>query len=251
VNPTVALQLYTVRDETQKDFLGTLRAVARMGYPAVQLAGNGGLSAADLKHALDDLGLKVAGAHLSMEALESNLQGEVEFCLALGTPDVVLSALPQDLRVSQATYADAARRMALIGERSRGLGARFSYHNHAFEFVRFGDQYGLDILLDAQRPADVLFEPDVYWISKGGEDPADFVRKYAGRIPLVHLKDMAADAEGSFAEVGEGVLDWTAIFAAAEAGGAEWYIVEQDRWTRPSLEAAALSLRHLREWGKL
>jgi sugar phosphate isomerase/epimerase len=249
--PTVALQLYTVRDETQKDFLGTLKAVARMGYPAVQLAGNGGLSSGDLRRALDDLGLRVAGAHLSMEPLESDLEAEVEYCLAIGTPDVVLAALPQDLRASKATYEDAARRMAVIGERCRALGARFSYHNHAFEFVRFGDRYGLELLLDAKRPADVLFEPDVYWISKGGEDPADFVRKYSGRIPLVHLKDMAADAEGSFAEVGEGVLDWTSIFSAFEAGGAEWYIVEQDRWIRPSLEAAALSLRHLREWGKL
>jgi sugar phosphate isomerase/epimerase len=141
--------------------------------------------------------------------------------------------------------------MAAIGERCRKLAARFSYHNHAFEFARYADRYGLEILLDAKQPADVLFEPDVYWIRKGGEDPAAFVRKYAGRIPLVHLKDMAGDAEGSFAEVGEGILDWPSIFAAAEAGGAEWYIVEQDRWTRPSLEAAALSLRHLREWGKL
>jgi len=62
---------------------------------------------------------------------------------------------------------------------------------------------------------------------------------------------MTADASRTFAEVGEGILDWPAIFAASEAGGAEWYIVEQDRWARPSLEAAALSLKHLKEWGKL
>lgn len=243
--------MYTVRDEAQKDFVGTLKAVANMGYPAVQPAGYGGLSARDLKKVLDDLGLAVAGVHLSLEGLETQTDQEVSFALDLGTPDVVISAIPQQRRPDKAGYVQVAESMNRIGARCKALGARLSYHNHAFEFERFDGQYALDLMFSICDPDLVKWEPDVYWIKYGGEDPSAYIRKYTGRTPLVHLKDMTADESRTFAEVGEGILDFPAIFQAAEASGAEWYVVEQDRWARPSLEAAALSLKHLRDWGKL
>ena len=248
--PRVALQMYTVRDEAQKDFAGTLKAVAEMGYPAVQPAGTGGLAARDLKRLLDDLGLAVAGSHVNLEALESQPDQEITYWLEVGTPDVVVPAIPQARRTRDG-FRGVAESMNRIGARCKALGARLSYHNHAFEFEKLDGEYALDLLLGWCDPDLVKWEPDVYWIQFGGEDPARLIRKYSGRCPLVHLKDMTADASRTFAEVGEGILDWPAIFAASEAGGAEWYIVEQDRWARPSLEAAALSLKHLKEWGKL
>jgi sugar phosphate isomerase/epimerase len=247
--PRVALQMYTVRDECEKDFLGTYRAVAKLGYPGVQPAGTGGLAAADFKKALDDLGLALAGAHTSLEALAND--SEIEYYLALGTPDVVVAALPRALWGDKDGFLKAADLMNKIGARCKRLGARLSYHNHAFEFAKFDGQYALDIMLAACDPDLVKWEPDVYWVKYGGEDPAAFINKYSGRTPLVHLKDMTADGSRTFAEVGEGTVDFPPIFAAAEASGAEWYIVEQDRSTRPSLEAAVLSLKHLNEWGKL
>ncbi len=248
--PRVALQTYTVREELKQDFAGTLKAVARMGYPAIQPAGLGDRPAGEVRRLLDDLGLAVAGTHLDLATLENNLEEAVDYNLELGSPDLVLSALPNDRRGSGEQYRQVAAVLDRVGARCRQRGARLSYHNHAFEFERFDGQYGLDILLGSTDPANLQWEPDVYWIKYGGEDPAGMIRKYAGRCPLVHLKDMTADASRTFAEVGEGILDWPAIFAAAEAG-AEWYIVEQDRWARPPLEAAALSLKHLRDWGKL
>ena len=85
----------------------------------------------------------------------------------------------------------------------------------------------------------------------GGECPAGYLRKYAGRAPLVHLKDMLDDDAKTFAEVGEGILDWDAVFAESEAGGAVWGIVEQDRCQRPPLESANLSFENLRKWGRV
>jgi sugar phosphate isomerase/epimerase len=96
----------------------------------------------------------------------------------------------------------------------------------------------------------VKAEIDTYWVQRGGADPAAYIRQYAGRCPLIHLKDMAADEKGSFAEVGEGTMDWPAIFTASEAGGARWYIVEQDVCQRPPLDSVAISLRNLRTMGK-
>jgi len=138
-----------------------------------------------------------------------------------------------------------------LGGRCKELGARLSYHNHAFEFEREDGEYAIDILLGNTDPDLVKFEPDVYWIKYGGADPATLIRQYAGRCPLIHLKDMTAGPTPTYAEIGEGIIDFAPIFAASEAGGAEWYIAEQDFCARPALQSAELSLKHLKEWGKL
>lgn len=245
----VALQLYTVRDETAKDFMGTLGKVAAMGYAGVELAGTGGLSAAELNAALDDLGLRCAGSHIGLERLQNDLPAELDYNQALGNPYVVVPALPEAMRGQEATYVALTGQLNAIGAACRARGMGLAYHNHAFEFQRFGGRCALDIIYDDTDPALVKGEPDVYWMVHAGADPAAWLRNHAGRCPLVHLKDMAAGAERTFAEVGEGIIDFQPIFAASRGAGAQWYIVEQDRCGRPSLESAALSLRHLQEWG--
>jgi sugar phosphate isomerase/epimerase len=249
--PRVALQLYTVREELARDFAGTLRAVAGLGYPAVQLAGYGGMGAAELKRLLDGLGLTVAGNHVGLDRLENHLDEEIEINQALGNRDLVVPAIPESRRHSAEDYRRLAAQFEGIGERCRSVGLRFSYHNHAFEFVRFDGEYALDLLLGRSDPALVYFEPDVYWIAVAGEDPAAYIRKYRRRCPIIHLKDLDPGREPSFAEVGAGTLPFEPIFAAAEAGGAEWYVVEQDRCPGPAIESARISLENLRRWGKL
>jgi sugar phosphate isomerase/epimerase len=249
--PKVALQMYTVRDEAQKDFVGTLKAVARIGYTAIETAGTGGLPSQELKRVLDELGLAVASSHVGLELLEGQLDQQITYFREVGGRDLVVPALPQGHRGSKDGYRRAADSMNRIGARCKEMGARLSYHNHAFEFGRFGGDYALDLLLGWCDADLVKWEPDVYWIRVGGEDPAALIRRYSGRCPLIHLKDMSKDESRTFAEVGEGILDWPPIFAASEDNAAEWYVVEQDRWARPSREAAKLSLQHLREWGKL
>jgi sugar phosphate isomerase/epimerase len=249
-NPRIALQIYTVRQDFDKDFAGTLKAVAEIGYPAVQMAWFAGREPATsaLKRTLGDLGLTVAGCHVTLEALEERLDWEVERCLELGTPDVIIPWLRPERRSGYRQLADSVNRM---GRRCTELGARLSYHNHDFEFARIDGDYAIDVLLGNCDPELVKFEPDVYWIKYGGVDPVTVIQKYAGRCPLIHLKDMTASPTPTYAEIGEGVIDFAPIFAAAEANGVEWYVVEQDWTARPPLESAALSLKHLREWGKL
>ncbi|MBI2940704.1 MAG: TIM barrel protein [Chloroflexi bacterium] len=249
--PGVALQLYTVREEMRANFIGTVRAVAGIGYPAVQLGGNRELAPADLKRLLDDLHLAVAGSHIGLDRLENNLEQEIDDNIAVGNRDLVCPALPQALRQDEAGFRQAAATLNAVGARCQQRGVRLSYHNHAFEFVRLGGQTAMELLLAETDPQLVWWEPDVYWIAYANEDPAQWIRRYAGRSRLVHLKDMTSDATRTFAEVGEGHLDFASIFVAAEEQGAEWYVVEQDRCARPALESAALSLRHLREWGKV
>src|SRR3989440_4307648 len=243
----VALQLYTVRDESARDFAGTLRRVAQIGYTAVEFAGYGGLAANEMQALLRETGLRAASTHVGLAALEADLDHEIDYCLAIGCQYLVLPWLDQRWRGADAMRA-LAPRLNELGRRCRERGVVFSYHNHEFEFARSDGRYLLDQLLDATDPALVVLELDVYWAAYAGADPAAYLRQRAGRVPLVHLKDMAADR--SFTEVGDGTLDLPEIFTAAEIGGARWYIVEHDRPSMPSLESARRALQNLRGMGK-
>jgi sugar phosphate isomerase/epimerase len=139
--------------------------------------------------------------------------------------------------------------MTSIATAMKSDGLQLCYHNHSFEFQKFDGKYGLDIFYENSDPNLVLAEIDTYWVQHGGEDPAQFLRKYPNRCPLIHLKDMLADAQKSFAEVGAGILNWPEIFKACEAVGAQWYIVEQDRCQRPPLESVRMSFENLKRMG--
>jgi sugar phosphate isomerase/epimerase len=265
--PGVALQMYSVRGEMQQDFVGTLRAVKGLGYRAVELVsyfGTFGLSSAELRRVFSDLGLTPMGIHVSPESLENAFGETVGYYLGAGVPEIILPSLPRGSYDS----ADGCKRggawLADLGRRCKALGAGLSYHNHHSDFHVFGDKYGLDLILGDSDRESVGLEADVYWITYAGLDPAAIIRKYADRVRLVHLKDRPAvvdvtiedamagrgDLGKLFAEVGEGIVDWPAVFAASEETPAAWYVVEQDAGTRPMLEAVAISLRHLKEWGK-
>jgi sugar phosphate isomerase/epimerase len=266
--PGVALQLFGVREEMEEDAVGTLRAVAGMGYRAVELisySGTYGLSAEELKRTLGDLGLAPIGVHLRTADLQERFEETAGYYRDAGVPEMVVATLPHEYYES----ADGFRRGgALLGElarRCRAAGVGLSYHNHYSEFAPVGDGYGLDLIFEGAGGEDVGLEADVYWITHAGADPVAVLRRYAPRCRFVHLKDrpaglapatveaalaQRADLSRMFAEVGEGSIDWAPIFAATEATGAKWYVVEQDASARGALESAALSLRHLQEWGK-
>ncbi|MHB9133246.1 MAG: sugar phosphate isomerase/epimerase family protein [Armatimonadota bacterium] len=244
----VALQLYTVRDVAGQDFIGTLKRVAKIGYAGVEFAGNyGGLSAKDLKFLLDDLNLRAAASHIGMNAFDEDIDAVIEYQLEIGSRFVVIPGMP--LPETAEGWREVAARMNAIGETCKQRGLQLCFHNHAGEFARFDGAYGLDLLYQFSDPAFLQAELDLYWVKKGGEDPVAYINQYAGRVPLLHVKDMTADPEPTFAEVGTGILDWDGIFAAAPAAGTQWYIVEQDVCQRPSMESVEISFRNLQAWG--
>ena len=139
-----------------------------------------------------------------------------------------------------------------MGRQLKLLGLSYGYHNHSHEFERFGVRTVMEILYEETDPEYVFAEIDTYWVQHGGADPALWVRKCAGREPLLHLKDMriTPQREQRYAEVGEGNLNWEAILAAAREGGVEWYLVEQDQcYDRDPFESLAISYRNLRAMG--
>jgi len=247
---SVALQLYTVRDQLEIDYVGTLRKVAAMGYAAVELSAPETMTARELGALLGDLGLRAVAAHIDFDDLVGEPSAALTAAKEMGCSYAVCPWIPEERREDAAGYRAAGEALSRAAARAREYGLGFAYHNHAFEFERLDGQLAYEVLMDAADPDLVAAEFDVYWAAYGGLDPVAAIRTLGRRCRLIHLKDMAPDADRSFAEVGEGTLDMEAIVAAGREVGAEWYIVEQDHSTkRPSLEAAALSLRHIKARG--
>ncbi|WAH38350.1 sugar phosphate isomerase/epimerase family protein [Alicyclobacillus dauci] len=243
--PNIAVQLYTVREVMERDFIGTLRKVAEVGYEAVEFYTYGGLSPLALRKVVDDLGIKPLSSHISLTRLEEELEVVIQEAQAIGLDYLVCPWLPTERRQTVQDYADLAATLEKIGDRCNTEGIRFAYHNHDFELAKQDGQVGLDRLLNPSQKSGVQAELDLYWIHYAGEDPTHYIERYANRCDLLHVKD-ASKTDGSFAEVGSGVLDWQAIFAAAEASGAKWYIVEQDVCKGDPIESIRDSLEFLR-----
>lgn len=243
----VAVQLYTLYEETKKDFIGTLRKVAEIGYDGVEFADYGGLSAMELKAALGEFGLKPAGSHVALATLENELDEVIAYNLTIGNRNIVCPWLPEERRNN---YDRLAEKLNGIGRKLREHGLQLLYHNHDFEFARFDGRYALDILYGETEPDLVQAELDVYWAQKGEGDPVTRLRQLGSRCPLVHLKDMEAGPEQRFAPVGTGIIDFRAIFAAT-AATARWYIVEQDQtYGQSPFAAIRTSLENIRALGR-
>lgn len=238
----LALQLYTLRKEMAADFRGTLRTVASIGYRAVELAGTGGLSAEELRDLLQELHLEAASSHVGLTSLHEDLEGTIRYHQTIGCSFITVPSLPPANRSDVEAVRRIAHTLDALAIRLHEMGITLAYHNHDFEYQRLGDRTILEILYG--ETVHLKAELDVYWSHKGGDDPAKRIRQLGERCALLHLKDMTRD--GDFAEVGEGILDFSPILAAGKAVGVRWYIVEQDRCTRPAIEAVALSLKNLR-----
>ena len=243
----VGLQLYTVRNDLEKDFEGTMARVAEIGYGGVEFAGYGDRSSLDIARVLKETGLRPVSAHVPLDQLESDLEACVEFNLEVGNRFLVVPSLPEDRRNEKRKWKAAIRSMNSIAEELKDYGLTLCYHNHDYEMQEYDGQTGFEILLDDSEPEILALEMDVYWIQKSGANPAEYILRAAGRCPLVHLKDL--DKNGGFVEVGEGELDLDSISAAAEGVGAEWFFVEQDECSKPPLESAKISYENLKKKG--
>ena len=239
---SVSLQLYTVRDQTAQHFEETIRQVAALGYTGVEFAGYGDLPAPELAALLRETALQVAGTHISLEKAEHNLDGEIDYCIAIGCQSLIVPWLSPELCTAAGIHA-VAQRLNALGRHCYERGIAFGFHNHALEFTEAEGKYLLDILLDETDPAFVQSELDTYWAAYAGVDPRVYMAQRTGRIRWVHLKDMTP--ERTFAEVGDGTLDINGIIDAARLAGAQWYIVENDAPTIPSLESARRSIENL------
>lgn len=250
----VGLQLYTVRRQMDKDFAGTLRKVASVGYTQVQFSGFHNQPVPQIKKLIDEIGLKTAAGHFAYDLLKSNLSQVTDDAHTLGMDYVVLSSAPEFYRHSLDGYKRAVEFFNKTGEGCNKAGLHFGYHTHNLDFEKFGNVIAFDLMLQKTDPALVCFELDCFWVTRAGYDPVAYMNKYPGRFPVLHIKDerkhYPPTATGrtpseAFAPVGKGIIDWKRIFKAAPKGGLKRYYVEQDETELPVFEAIKISYDYL------
>jgi sugar phosphate isomerase/epimerase len=246
-NIPIAVQMYSLREECEKDFVGTLKKVAELGFDGVELAGYGGLTSQELKEVLDGLNLKVAASHISLDELKNNLAQVIEDQKTLGSEYVVCPYLMPDQR-SEEDYLKLVSFLEKAGETCRSEGLTLLYHNHDFELEHLSNgKTALETIFDSISNENVKAEFDVYWLTKAGHNPVEWINKYPDRTPIVHLKDMTKDEEQFFAELGTGGVDIESILKLGEEANVKWWIVEQDISRRTPLESIEMSIQYLKK----
>jgi len=251
--PVIGAQLYTVRQFTKtiEAVRETLEKVAEIGYRSVQISGFGPMDVAEVARMCQDRGLAVGATHTGWNRFKDSLDEVIEEHQVLGCKHPAIGGLPGEYHT-----ADGAKRLldelAPIAAGLASAGMDLSYHNHNHELARVNGETWLARVCRLIPPDMLKMELDTYWIQAGGGDPVDWLRRCAGREPVVHFKDMCVTPkrEQRFAEIGEGNLRWPAIIDACRDGGVEYAMIEQDDcYGRDPFESLEISYRNLVEMG--
>jgi sugar phosphate isomerase/epimerase len=243
----IAAQLYTLREhlKTPADIARSLKRVKAIGFDAVQLSGMGPIDEAELNKMLAGEGLICCATHEKGVTIVEDVQRVID---RLGKLHCQYTAypFPHALPTSYAETVALAKQLNTAAEVMAKAGMTLCYHNHAHEFERFDGEIMLDIIYN-HAPA-LQAELDTFWVQAGGCDPVDWVKKFAGRQPLLHLKDFGiVKSERAMRPIGQGNLNWTRIIPAAEAARVKYFIIEQDVCQKCPFESLEDSLRYLTE----
>jgi sugar phosphate isomerase/epimerase len=240
----IGIQLYTVRDQMKADFEGTLARIAQIGYKEVEFAGYFDRTPADVRAILERNGLSAPSTHMMSDNPEG-WKKAVDLAKAVGHDYLVAPWIPQEKRMTLDGWKRIAEEFNRVGQVAKDAGIQFAYHNHDFEFPKMEGQIPYDVLLQSTDPKLVQLEIDLYWITKGGQDPLAYFARWPGRIPLVHVKDSMGGPEHKMVDVGQGKIEWKRIFAKRDQAGIRHFFVEHDQPPQP-FDDIAMSYTYLK-----
>lgn len=255
----VGLQLYSLRDDLPKDLKGTIEKVGKAGFSQVETYGFSvknqfwGLTPLEFKKLLAANGLTAVSNHFSLgsylsDGNTSELKASIAAAKVLGSKYVTIPYLDQSIRKTAADYKKIAAKINVAAKMCKAAGLRLAYHNHDFEFEKFGETTGYQILLNETDKNLVDFELDLYWVVRSGNDPLKLFKQNPGRFTMWHVKDMDKTNPALNAEVGTGSIDWKPIFAAAKLSGMKYFFVEHETNYKPNpIESVAASCDYLKK----
>lgn len=254
----IGAQFYTIRDycKTLEDFDDSCRKVSEIGYKVVQLSGIGDFAGAEVKAILDKYGLICACTHRAPEKYLEHLDEEIEFHKTIGCKVCGLGAMPGGIKADFSNggmelVETFAKDFGPVCEKLAEHGLTFAYHNHGFEFVKLNGRYLFDELFDRMPYDNFKLILDVYWLSSVGVNPAKFIAKYSNKIACLHYKDLkvVGHREQTYAEVGQGNLDWDDIIEVSKASSTEFALIEQDECDGNPFDSLKISYDFLKEKG--
>lgn len=251
--PILAAQLYTLREQmkTPEEIRAGLEKVSGMGYTSVQVSAIGKIEPEELRDICGECGLTICATHTPFDEILENTAQVAQNHKTFGCGLVGIGSGGHtvfDEAISLEGYAQLAAQLNEAGRRLREYGLRFAYHNHNAEFRRLENgKTGYDFLIENTSPSLVGFILDTYWVQAGGASPVDYIKKLAGRIEVIHFKDMAVDARnhGYITEIGAGNLNWASILAACEETDVKAAAVEQDVCPRDPFDCLRASYEYL------
>lgn len=234
------IQLYSLREAAEKDFVGMLERVAKIGYAGVEFAGYGGLSGSDMAAKLKELGLTAPSSHISSLRFAEHFDEEMAFLKAVGAKYAVLPYYEMKTKQQALEAAALFQKYAL---RCKEHGIVFAYHNHGFEFDRTQDgSYLMDVILE--NAPDVMLELDLYWVQYAGVDPAEYIRKWKDRIVMLHIKDIENMETKRCVDAGTGMLDFKALRDLAV--NSEFAVYEQEEYETSCWDSAEKSYQNMK-----
>ncbi|MDQ2752551.1 MAG: sugar phosphate isomerase/epimerase [Bacteroidota bacterium] len=244
----VGVQLYSVRKEMLEDAAGTLIKLANIGYKEIESAksekGNYyGLKPKEIKQIVSDHGMTLRSGHTH---IDNDWQQSIDEAAEASQQYLICATLPSSGQ-TVANYQKNAELFNKAGEQCKKAGITFGYHNHKEEFDEENGQVLYDVLLNHVQPNLVTMEMDLGWIIAAGKDPLDYFKKYPGRFPLWHLKDMDLKAQHSV-EFGKGSVSIAAMFQYAKKAGLKYYFVEQEEYAHTALESLAYDYDYLAKY---
>jgi sugar phosphate isomerase/epimerase len=245
----IGVQLYSVRKECAKDLPGTLSALSKMGYKAVEFADYFERDAKTLRRMLDDAGLKCCGTHIYLDTmLGDSLPKTVEFNATLGNRFLIVRSLPGKYTANRPGYERAADLCSEVAEKLKPYDMRIGYHNHENEFKPLEGELPWDTFFNRAKD-DVIIQLDTANAASAGANPAMFLQKFPGRVASLHVKAFSKAKSGAL--IGDDELPWKEIFNICEtSAGTEWYVVEYESHLYSPLVAVEKTLDVLRRWGK-
>lgn len=250
--PVVGIQMYSLRDETERDILDTFEKVAEMGYKAVESIGYFNAPPNQLKKRADELGLEIPSKLVSVNfktlaKLDRDFAKDIEIAAQIGVSYVIIPWVPMHEQPTMEDMKFLADVLIRCGEQTRAADMKLALHNHDYEMKLVDGRPAFDRLLELVPEELMVAELDLGWIYMAGHDPAEYLRKHQARTPLIHIRDFKTGRKDT--ELGKGVVGIEKLLGVIEEMNVEYMFVEQEDFLTSSLDSARANILYLKKLG--
>lgn len=225
----ISLQLYSIHEETKKDFASSVKKVGQIGFQGVEFAGYGNLSSAEQKQLLAESGLYSVGTHCGLQVFTDSFEEELQYSMEIGSKYIICPYARLDT-MDKIEYL--AKVLNEAAEKAAKVGIKVGYHNHDHEFTQIDGEYALDILARMTND-NVILELDVFWVAYAGVDPVEYIKKWGRRVELIHIKQI--DDKKANVDIPDGIIDMKQIKDAAVY--ATHFVLEHEEYDKPVWDA--------------